>query len=55
VRSANASAWGRRRRSGGTRGRSGLFIVTEQRVLSYPCATNGVHVEQGCADATRSR
>ncbi len=29
VRSAKASAWGRRRRSG-------LFIDTEQRVLSYP-------------------
>jgi hypothetical protein len=44
VRSTNASAWGRRRRSGG-----GLFIVTKQRVVSYPCATNGGHVEQGCA------
>jgi hypothetical protein len=36
VRSATASAWGRRRRTGGTRGRSGLFIDSEQRVLSYP-------------------
>ena len=38
-----------RGRSGGTRGRSDLFIVNEQRVLSYPCITIGVHVVQGCA------
>ena len=49
VMSANALAWGRQCRSCGTRGRSGLFIVNEQRVLSYPCLTNGVHVVQGCA------
>ena len=49
VKSANASTWGRRRRFDGTRGRSGLFIDNEQRVLSYPCITNGVHVVQGCA------
>jgi hypothetical protein len=41
VRSANVSAWGRRRRSSGTRGRSGLFIVNEQRVLSYPVPQMG--------------
>jgi hypothetical protein len=49
VSSANASTWGHRRRSGGIRGRSSLFFVSEQRVLSYPCNTNGVHVVQGCA------
>ena len=49
VMSANALAWGHRCRSCGTRGRSGLFIINEQRVLSCPCIKNGVHVVQGCA------
>ena len=49
VMSANALTWGRRCHSCGTRGRSGLFNVNEQRVLSYPCITNGVHLVQGRA------
>ena len=31
------------------RARSGFIIVNGQRVLSYPCITNEVHVVQGCA------